>query len=126
MEAQSYFCEVLHKNYRHSFKNAFQGMLTFYKLESNAKIHLILAACALIISAFSNLNGLEWVLIVLAISVVFISEMFNTAIEQLCDFISTEKHNSIKIIKDISAAAVLIASIFAVLTASIILIPKWI
>ncbi len=117
---------MLSKNYCQSFRNAFQGIKAFYSLEANAKIHSIIAVSTIIIAACSNLNGIEWVLILLAISLVFIIEMLNTSIEKICDFVTQERRESIKIIKDISAAAVLIASIFAVLTASIILIPKWI
>ena len=50
----------------------------------------------------------QWVdlfLIMAATSLVIIAEMFNSAIEALCDFIETNENEKIKVIKDISAAA---------------------
>ena len=40
-----------------------------------------------------------------ATGLVLIAEMFNSAIEALCDFIETNENEKIKVIKDISAAA---------------------
>ena len=48
-------------------------------------------------------------LIMAATSLVIIAEMFNSAIEALCDFIETNENEKIKVIKDISAAATGIA-----------------
>ena len=50
----------------------------------------------------------QWVdslLILAATALVLIAEMFNSAIEALCDFIETHENHKIKVIKDISAAA---------------------
>lgn len=50
----------------------------------------------------------QWVdslLIMAATALVLIAEMFNSAIEALCDFIETKENHKIKVIKDISAAA---------------------
>ena len=51
------------------------------------------------------------------------TEMLNSAIEKLCDVVEPNKHTQIKIVKDISAAAVLLASIFSVVVGIIILGP---
>jgi len=53
-----------------------------------------------------------------------VAEMINTAIEKTIDFISVEKHPQIKLIKDIAAGAVLIASLAAVVVGLFIFIPK--
>ena len=62
--------------------------------------------------------------IVFCIAFVWVTEMINTAIEKAMDFISTERHEQIRNIKDMAAGAVLIASITAVIVGSIIFIPK--
>jgi diacylglycerol kinase (ATP) len=54
-------------------------------------------------------------MILLAIALVLVSEIFNTAIERLVDIVSPEHHPKAGIIKDIAAGAVLVASIVAVL-----------
>ena len=50
----------------------------------------------------------QWVdffLIMAATALVLIAEMFNSAIEALCDFVETQENHKIKAIKDIAAAA---------------------
>jgi diacylglycerol kinase len=69
----------------------------------------------LVLSAF--LLGLaflfrEWIdvlLILLATAFVIVAEIFNSAIEALCDFVETRENPKIKVIKDMAAAAVGIA-----------------
>ena len=62
--------------------------------------------------------------IALAIGFVWTAELFNTAIESLSDLVSKDHHPEIKFIKDVSAAAVLLSAIAAVITGAIIFIPK--
>ena len=57
-------------------------------------------------------------------AMVWMAELFNTAIEKTMDFISKEAHPQIKLVKDLAAAAVLIAAIAAVLVGALIFIPK--
>jgi diacylglycerol kinase len=49
--------------------------------------------------------------------------MINTAIEKLCDLVTTDFDPRIKIIKDVAAGAVLMASVFSLLVGLIIFIP---
>jgi hypothetical protein len=59
-------------------------------------------------------------MIVFAIALVWMAELFNTAIEKTADLISKEKHPQIKLIKDVAAAAVLIAAIAAAVVGCIV------
>jgi len=65
----------------------------------------------------------KWLFIVIAIGLVWVAELFNTAIEKLCDMVCPEQHPQIKFIKDVSAAAVLVTAIIAMITGCIIFIP---
>jgi diacylglycerol kinase (ATP) len=78
----------------------------------------------LVLSATLGLKKWVAIAVVFSIAFVWIAEMLNTAIEKSMDFISTQKHPQIKLIKDISAGAVLIATIAAVIVGCIIFIPK--
>jgi diacylglycerol kinase len=51
-------------------------------------------------------------------------EMINSAIENLVDFVSPEKHQSIKKIKDLSAGAVLVGATVAAIVGLIVFLPK--
>ncbi len=111
------------KNYIKAFGFAWSGIVTFFKTEANARIHAVAAALAITAGFYFDVDANDWLWIAAAIAAVIVSEMLNTAIELLCDYMTTEVHPKIKLIKDISAGAVLIASIFAVVVAIIIFWP---
>lgn len=62
--------------------------------------------------------------VVLVTGLVWAAEILNTAIERLADFVCTEQHYVIKLVKDISAAAVLVSAVTALATGAFIFIPK--
>ena len=70
------------------------------------------------------LNTVEWLWIIAATAVVFIVELFNTAIETLVDLVSPDFNPKAGLIKDISAAAVLIAAFMALIIGILIFLPK--
>lgn len=94
--------------------------------EHNARVHLFAAVAAVCIGIFLQLSALEWIAVIVVIGLVFITEIMNTAIENMANFVSPEYHVQIKVIKDLAAAAVLIAAITAVVTAVFIFLPKFI
>jgi len=94
------------------------------KEEHNFRIHLIAALCVLIAGFVFHLSELEWIAIVFAIGFVMAFEIINTSVETIADFISPEKHEKIKIIKDLAAAGVLISAISALIIGLIIFLPK--
>ncbi|MFT5822800.1 MAG: diacylglycerol kinase (ATP) [Crocinitomix sp.] len=96
-----------------SFGYAFKGLATLIKEERNARIHLIATVLVIIAGVYFNLNLIEWCLIIFAIGLVFIVETINTVIENIMDYQSSEKDPKIAKIKDLAAAAVLIAAIVA-------------
>ena len=99
------------------------GFKSFFKVESNAYLHAI-ATIVVIISGFMfKIELAEWLWLSLAIAIVFLTEMFNSAIEELCNLYTPEINPKIKIIKDISAAAVLTATFLAIIIGVIIFKP---
>jgi diacylglycerol kinase len=107
-----------------SFYYAFQGLRTFFKTQHNAWVHVLVSFIVLMAGFCLGLNASDWLWIILAILMVFITEMLNTSIEFLSDFVSPEIHPLIKKVKDVSAAAVLIAAIGAISIGLIIFVPK--
>jgi len=92
--------------------------------EHNFRIHLITALGACCLAYFLKLQPIEWVLILFAIALVLTAEIGNTAIENVCNFISPTIDPRIKKIKDISAAWVLLCALLALIIAGVIFIPK--
>jgi diacylglycerol kinase len=107
-----------------SFKFAFNGLRVLFRDEHNARIHLFIALIVIITGFIFCISNLEWVAVIFAIGFVITTEIINTAIEQIANFISPEKNENIKKIKDLSAAAVLISSIAAFIIGLFIFIPK--
>ena len=99
----------------HSFGYAIQGVWQLIKQEPNARIHLV-ATIAVIIAGFvKQLSAHEWVAVAIAIGIVWIAEALNTTVEMLCDmFCKGEYNEQVKVIKDIAAGAVLVASITSI------------
>ncbi len=104
-----------------SFSYATNGLLQLFRLEPNAKLH-VLATVAVVVAGFiRHVSKWQWVALVFAVGLVWITEALNTCIEKLCDFCCGNKfHPSIKVIKDISAAAVLLAAIVSLVTGIIV------
>ena len=94
-----------------AFNAAIQGIIYTFKYERNMKIHYIIAVAVLIISLRFDLNKFEMMILILSISLVIISEMFNTAIEKTIDMITDEYHILAKIAKDVAAGGGLIAAL---------------
>lgn len=97
-----------------SFSYAFSGLFFCVKNERNMRIHLVATTYVLLVSLFYHLTKEEYALLITAIALVLICEMFNTAIETLTNLASPAYNNLAKIAKDIAAGAVLLAAIFAV------------
>jgi diacylglycerol kinase (ATP) len=107
-----------------AFNAAIEGILYTFKSERNMKIHYCLAVAVLIISLFFDLTKVEMLLLTFAISLVVISEMFNTAIEKTIDMITEEYNPLAKIAKDVAAGGVLIATLNSVVVGYILFYDK--
>jgi diacylglycerol kinase len=106
-----------------SFGYAFRGLWTALKTERNMRIHAAAGLIAVGVGIYLGLTVVEWCLVVLAIGLVLAAELFNTAMERACDDSNGGKHSEgIRACKDISAAAVLITAIAALVIGIIVLI----
>jgi diacylglycerol kinase len=73
-------------------------------LEITVAYKLVVSAILLVLSFYFH-DWLDVMVIVVATAQVLAGELFNTAIEAVCDFIETAQNEKIRVIKDISAAA---------------------
>lgn len=107
-----------------SFKHAFNGLAVLFKEEHNARIHLVAAVVVTMAGFYFEITAMEWVTLVLTMGVVISMEIINSSIENLCDFVSPNKHDLIKKVKDLAAAAVLVSAFSALIIGLIIFFPK--
>ena len=107
-----------------SFKFAFRGMGVLFREEHNAWVHLVAALLAVAAGIFFRISLLEWALVAFAIGLVFSAEVFNSALERVCDVVQPKQDKRIGDIKDLCAAAVLICAIAAAAIGLFIFLPK--
>lgn len=114
------------KKFFSSFGYAFNGFVEILG-ERNFKFHLLVTILVLIFAFYLQFSSIEFVLLILTIAAVLTAEGFNTAIERLADTVRDEgklDYSATKIPRDISAFAVLVTSIAAILIGLILFLPK--
>lgn len=107
-----------------SFIYAFKGLAYAFKTQLNFKVHCLAALLVILLGLFVKLSAGEWVWVALAIALVLIVELLNTALEVLVDMISPQQNPKAGVIKDVAAAAVLIAAFLALTIGLFIFVPK--
>ena len=100
---------------RKKFRRACHGVLEGIRIENSFKVHLTAAALAIIVSIIIGISPDEWCLILLVIGLVLVSEMFNTVIELLVRLYTAQYHELAEKLLNISAGAVMISSIVALI-----------
>lgn len=112
---------------RHSFLKslgfAWSGLRRLVKQERNARIHLVASLAVLLACLLLPLSTAEWLWILLSLALVWMAELFNSAIERLTDLASPERHPLAGAAKDFAAAAVLITAFFSLAVAAFVLLP---
>ena len=107
-----------------SFKYAIRGIGTVFKEEFNARVHFLAALVVIVLGFVLKVAWFEWIILILVMGGVFTMELINTSIEGLADLYSMELNPKIKKIKDLSAGAVLVAAITALIIGLVIFLPK--
>jgi diacylglycerol kinase (ATP) len=107
-----------------SFVYAFRGIRKFIVRERNAKWHLVATLAVVGAAFFFKISSTEAIALTLVIGFVWMSEIFNTCLEKLIDFISLEQMPVLGYIKDMAAGAVLVSAICSVIVAFFIFLPK--
>ena len=105
------------------FAYAFTGIQIAWKEEMNFRIEIACAVLAIALGIVLHLSPIEFALVISAITCVLTAEAFNTALEQLCDKFQPTHGPHIAKIKDLAAAAVLLAAIGSAIVGIAIYIP---
>lgn len=107
-----------------AFPAAFNGVKICLSSEINFRIHVVAAIVAAAAGIWFGITNSEWLVVIICAAAVLTAEMFNTAVEKLCDIVQPGIHSSIKQVKDIAASAVLVTAVASVVCGCIIFIPK--
>ncbi len=108
-----------------SFNAAIEGFLYVVKTGRNMRIHFLFAIFILLLGIYLNFTPHELMILTIAITLVLVAEMINTAIEMIVDIIvKMEFHPIAKVIKDTSAGAVLLTVINAIIVGYLLFAGK--
>ncbi|HSX02776.1 MAG TPA: diacylglycerol kinase family protein [Candidatus Saccharimonadia bacterium] len=105
------------------FYYALQGVVYVFRYERNARVHLLFAIAAFMLGLVLGVSDAELAAIFFAVIIVFLAEIFNTAIEKTLDLVDTNHNPKIMIIKDMAAGAVLLAAVAAAMIGVVIFAP---
>jgi diacylglycerol kinase len=107
-----------------SFRFAAKGLSYTIATQPNFIFHLIAAVLVVMAGWYFEISKGEWLAIVICIGLVMVTELLNTAIEILVDWLSPEFNVKAGLVKDIAAGAVLVAALVALVVAFVIFVPK--
>jgi diacylglycerol kinase (ATP) len=107
-----------------SFNHAFQGLVYAVRHQRNMRIHLVIAVGVMVGSVLLDLTKLELVAVLLAVMFVLVTELINSAVEVAVDMLTDQYDPRAKAAKDLSAGAVLVAAMNALVVAYLVLAER--
>lgn len=105
------------------FGYAFSGLWYTLRTQRNARVHVFIAILAIVLGIALHISSVEFAMIFIAITGVFIAEMFNTVFELCIDLVSPDYHILAKTAKDVSAGAVLLSAMLSVVIGLLVFGP---
>lgn len=102
------------------FKAAVEGIVHTFRTQRHMRIHLIVTLITVLGAMILNLQLRQILVLMFLITFVLVAEMFNSAIEATVDLVSPNYHPLAKFAKDISAGAVLITTLMAIIVGAMI------
>ncbi len=97
-----------------SLTDAMNGVISVLRSERNARIHVVIALLTLLLGLILNISNAEMAAIFFAILLVFLAELLNTAIEETLNLVDGKENPKVRLIKDMTAGAVLVAACGAI------------
>ncbi len=112
------------RDLRQSFVHAFHGLVFCLKHERNFRIHICAAVLTILLGFIVRFSAIEFVLLILTISSVMVTEILNTMIEKTIDTFTNKFSPTAKVVKDASAGAVFICAIVSVIVGLILFLRQ--
>lgn len=111
------------RNLIKSFQYALNGLIHALTTQRNMRIHFTVALIVMLLSLTLGVSRWEALLLFVAIILVIITELFNTAIEAIVDLVTEQFHPLAKIAKDVAAGAVFLTSGLAIAIGMTVFFP---
>lgn len=106
------------------FADAFRGLFEAVRTQSSFAAHISVAVAAVALAAWLDISPGEWCLVALAIGLVIMAEVFNTAVEALARAVGRYPDDDLRDALDHASGGVLVAVLTAVVIGLIVLGPR--
>ena len=114
------------RKFHQSLGLAFYGIGIAFSRERNFRIHVVIAALVIIAGILSHLSRIEWLIMVMTITLVLFAELVNTSLEYTVDLFTRKERMRAKLAKDVAAGAVLLCSLMAIVIGGLVFYNKWV
>ena len=111
--------------FRDSVKVAMKGIAYLFLYHRNMRIIFITGIAAFLLGLYFDLKGIELIALCVTITLVFMAEIFNTAIELMMDMLTNQYYTKIRVIKDIAAGVVVLACLNAIAVGYVLFIRRF-
>ncbi|MEK6727289.1 MAG: diacylglycerol kinase family protein [Candidatus Omnitrophota bacterium] len=119
------FRNILRVNgFRKSVKIAAKGIVYLFLYHRNMRLIFVAGLLAFILGLTFKLSAVELVALCVTITLVFMAEIFNTAIELMMNAITDKYHTKVKLVKDIAAAVVILTILNSLVVGYILFVRK--
>lgn len=112
-----------HRGWTRIFRDAFNGVLYALATQRNFIIHLIISFLVVLLAFWLEISLTKWLFLIFAIIFGLTIEMANTAFEKMVDLVTEEYSEKARIVKDLSAGMMLVASVGMVIIGLLVLFP---
>ena len=113
-----------HRNLLESFIGAFRGLVMILRHERYTKLVGFSGILIILFAVILDVSLIEIAILVTTITIVLLAEIFNAAIENVLNILKPYRDHHVKVLKEVSAGMVLLASFGAAITGCLILLPK--
>jgi diacylglycerol kinase (ATP) len=102
---------------------ALAGWLYMLRWQKNTRLQAVASILVMIVSLWLQISFIEMAILILTITIVWMAEFINAAVEAVVNLATTEIHPMAKVAKDVAAAAVLLGVVAAILIGLLLLGP---
>lgn len=106
-----------------SFTYAAAGWLYMLRWQKNTRIQGVASIAVLALALYLQVSAVELALLVITITIVWMAEFLNAAVEAVINLATSELHPMAKVGKDVAAAAVLLGAVASVIVGALVLGP---
>ncbi|MFT3856291.1 MAG: diacylglycerol kinase [Aquabacterium sp.] len=103
---------------------ALAGWRAAWRLEKSLRTHALATAAVAGLLVWTRAPAMWWAVMSLTIGLVIACELINTAIEALADHLHPQRHEAIRITKDVAAGAVLVATLASLAVGAAFLVDQ--